>query len=205
MSKKDIPPGYWEDARGAYIPISKIKAIDKDRTQVVEALVAMAKDQQATLTAFKLNTMAAVQEFIERSLKEYDTKWGGAKGNVTLTTFDGRFKIIRSIQDTLVFDERLQAAKALVDECIQEWSKGSKAEIKALINDAFDVDTSGKINTGRVLGLRRLKIDDERWQRAMDAIGDSMKVAHSKPYIRFYERDEASGEYIAIALDLAAV
>lgn len=205
MSKKEIPPGYWEDARGNLTPISKIKAIDKHRTEVVEALVTLAKEEQAKLTVFKLNTMAAVQEFIERSLAEYDTKTGGAKGNVTLTTYDGRFKVIRQIQDTLVFDERLQAAKVLVDECIQEWSKGSKAEIKALINDAFNVDQAGKINTGRVLGLRRLDIDDERWQRAMKAIGDSMKVASSKPYIRFYERDEASGEYIAIALDLAAV
>lgn len=205
MSKKEIPPGYWEDARGNLTPISKIKAVDKDRTQVVEALVAMAKEEQAKLTVFKLNTMAAVQEFIERSLAEYDTKTGGAKGNVTLTSYDGRFKVIRQIQDTLVFDERLQAAKTLVDECIQEWSKGSKAEIKALINDAFDVDQAGKINTGRVLGLRRLQIDDPRWQNAMKAIGDSMKVASSKPYIRFYERDEVSGEYIAIALDLASV
>lgn len=205
MSKKEIPPGYWEDARGNLTPISKIKAVDKDRTQVVEALVAMAKEEQSKLTVFKLNTMAAVQEFIERSLAEYDTKTGGAKGNVTLTSYDGRFKVVRQIQDTLVFDERLQAAKTLVDECIQEWSKGSKAEIKALINDAFNVDQAGKINTGRVLGLRRLDIDDERWQRAMKAIGDSMKVASSKPYIRFYERDETSGEYIAIALDLAAV
>ncbi|KTT21882.1 DUF3164 family protein [Pseudacidovorax intermedius] len=205
MSKKDIPPGYWEDAKGSFIPISKIKPIDKDRTQVVEALVAMAKDEQAKLTAFKLNSMAAVQEFIERSLAEYDTKTGGAKGNVSLMTFDGRYKVVRQIQDTLVFDERLQAAKVLVDECIQEWSKGSKAEIKALINDAFDVDQAGKINTGRVLGLRRLQIDDPRWQNAMKAIGDSMKVASSKPYIRFYERDEHSGDYIAIALDLAAV
>lgn len=72
------------------------------------------------------------------------------------------------------------------------------------MNDAFQVDQAGKISTGRVLGLRRAKIEDEKWQRAMAAIGDSIQVANTKPYIRFYERD-ARGEYVAINLDMAAV
>ncbi|REM31517.1 DUF3164 family protein, partial [Mycobacterium tuberculosis] len=73
------------------------------------------------------------------------------------------------------FDERLQAAKALIDECIQSWSKSSNVNLKVLVNDAFQVDQQGKISTGRVLGLRRHDIDDEKWQLAMKAIGDSMQ------------------------------
>jgi hypothetical protein len=38
----------------------------------------------------------------------------------------------------------------------------------------------------------------------MKAIDDSIQIASTKSYTRFYERD-ASGEYQAIALDLAAV
>ena len=116
--------------------------------------------------------MAEVSDFIDRSLAQYEVQHGGKKGNVTLISFDGRYKVVRQIQESLVFDERLMAAKALIDECIQVWSKGSNAHIKLLVNDAFQVDQAGKINTGRVLGLRRAKIDDEKWQRAMAAIGD---------------------------------
>ena len=148
--------------------------------------------------------MAEVSDFIDRSLAQYEVQHGGKKGNVTLISFDGRYKVVRQIQKSLVFDERLMAAKALIDECIQVWSKGSNAHIKLLVNDAFQVDQAGKINTGRVLGLRRAKIDDEKWQRAMAAIGDSIQVAGSKPYIRFYERD-ANGVYQAINPDMAAV
>ena len=83
--------------------------------------------------------------------------------------------------------------------------QGSNANIKALVNDAFQVDQQGKISTGRVLGLRRIEIQDEKWLRAMQAIADSMQVASTKPYIRFYERDDASGEYCPITLDVAAV
>ena len=74
-----------------------------------------------------------------------------------------------------------------------------------LVNDAFQVDREGKISTGRVLGLRRLDINDDKWQQAMRAIADSMNVSGTKPYIRFYERNERSDEYVAISLDMAAL
>lgn len=205
MSARDIPPGYWEDANGALIPVSKIKEIDKDRSKTVIELCQQAEAESARLMGFKTTAMHAVSEFIDRSLSAYDVKHGGKKGNVTLLSFDGRFKIVRQMQETIAFDERLQAAKALIDECIQGWSKGSNANIKVLVNDAFQVDQAGKISTGRVLGLRRLDITDESWLKAMQAIGDSMRVASTKPYIRFYKRDDATGEYSPISLDVAGV
>ncbi|ABM34667.1 DUF3164 family protein [Paracidovorax citrulli] len=199
-----IPKGYWADAEGALIPVSKIKDIDKDRHRTVSDLCEAAKKQRDELISFKTAAMLELSEFINRSLAEYDVKTGGKKGNVTLFSFDGRYKVVRQVQDTLMFDERLMAAKVLIDECIQGWSKGSNANIKVLVNDAFQVDQQGKINKDRVLGLRRLKIEDETWRRAMDAISDSIKVASSKPYIRFYERD-ASDAYRPIVLDVAAL
>lgn len=97
------------------------------------------------------------------------------------------------------------AAKALIDECVQTWSQGASDNIRVLVNHAFQTDKEGKINTGRVLSLRRLDIKDAAWQQAMQAIADSMQTASTKPYIRFYQRHEATGEYLPISLDVAAV
>ena len=72
-----------------------------------------------------------------------------------------------------------------------------------LINDAFQVDKAGNINTKRVLGLRRLDIQDERWQQAMQAISDSLQVAGSKEYLRIYLR-KGDGSYRQIKLDVAS-
>lgn len=203
----DIPRGYWKDAKGSLIPVAKVQEIDKDRSRTVEALCEAAKQHRASMASFKERAMLEVADFVVRSMEEYGVKRavGKGKGNITLISFDGRYKIIRATQESIIFDERLQAAKALIDGCIQVWSKGSNGNIKALVNDAFQVDSVGKISTSRVLGLRRLNIVDEDWQQAMKAIEDSMQVASSKQYIRFYERNEASGEYMPINLDLAVV
>lgn len=200
-----IPPGYWQDASGNLIPESKVKDIDKLRHQVVTDLCEMAKQNRDGLAEFKLVAMQEVAALVSTSMEQYGVKSGGDKGNVTLTSFDGRYKLVRQMQDHIVFGEQLQAAKALIDECVQEWSAGANDNIRVLVNHAFQTDKAGKINTGRVLGLRRLAIKDEAWQQAMRAIADSMQTASTKPYVRFYERDEGTGEYRAISLDVAAV
>lgn len=206
-TETEVPRGYWKDAKGSLIPVAKVQEIDKDRSRTVEALCEAAKQHRASMAEFKAQAMQSVADFVVRSMEEYGVKRaaGKGKGNITLISFDGRYKIIRATQESIIFDERLQAAKALIDGCIQVWSKGSNGNIKALVNDAFQVDSVGKISTSRVLGLRRLNIVDEDWQKAMKAIEDSMQVASSKQYIRFYERNEATGEYLPINLDLAVV
>lgn len=205
QEKTPVPAGYWRDANDALIPVAKIKAIDKDRNKVVIDLCKEAKNASAALVGFKLAAMQAFSDFVERSLAEYDAKLGGKKGNVTLMSFDGQYKIVRAMQENLMFDERLQVAQALIAECINAWSKGSNDNIKVLVNQAFQVDKAGKINTGRVLGLRALKISDPKWLKAMEAISDSTRTVSTKAHIRFYERDDASGEYYPIHLDVASV
>lgn len=132
-------------------------------------------------------------------------KLGGKKGNVTLLSFDGRYKIIRAIQEGVAFDERLQAARALIDECLRDWTAGARPEVVTLVNDAFRTDSQGEIRTARVLALRRLEITDERWQRAMQAIGEACQVVGSKSYIRVYERIGDTDQYRPISLDIAGV
>ncbi len=201
----EIPAGYWRDGEGRLIPENMVKPIDRARDDLVRELVGEAKAASAVLADFKAKAFGDIGAFVEMSGEQYGVKLGGVKGNVTLLSFDGRFKIVRQIQEHLVFDERLQAAKQLIDECIQTWTEGSSDEIKALINDAFQVSKEGKINTARVLGLKRLNINDEKWLRAMQAIADSVQVSGSKPYIRIYERIGDTDQYQPISLDVAGV
>lgn len=199
-----IPQGYREDAKGALIPLTMIKPIDLARDELVQELADKAKAQSAALRALKDQVFADIKAFVDLSAEKYDVQLGGKKGNITLYTFDGKYKVQVAISERMVFDERLQAAKALIDECITDWSQGSRDEIKVLVQSAFQTDQEGRINTGRVLSLRRMEIRDEKWQKAMDAIGESLQVVGSKEYVRFYER-VAEDKYEPISLDLAAV
>ncbi|MDN7916167.1 DUF3164 family protein [Burkholderia cepacia] len=205
MTKKQIPAGYVMDARGRLVPESMIAPIDQLRDQTITSLIDDAKRLQSSMADFKARAFGDIAAFVEASHEQYGVKVGGAKGNISLITFDGRYKIVRQIAEHLQFDERLQAAKELIDECLREWTAGSNDKVKVLINEAFQVDKEGNVNTGRILALRRLAIDDPKWTKAMRAIVDSIRPTGSKPYVRLYERVEGTEEYRAISLDLAAI
>lgn len=200
-----IPDGYRKDAQHRFVHESQIKEIDRLRDELVLELVEKARTASAALAAFKLSSFAQIDSFVELSKAEYGTKVGGKKGNVSLLSFDGRYKIQKAVQEGIAFDERLQAARALIDECLQDWTEGARPELLTIVNDAFSADTKGEIRTARVLALRRLSITDERWQRAMQAIGDACQVVGSKSYIRVYERIGDSDQYQPISLDIAGV
>ncbi len=193
---------FRENAQGHLVPVSQIKDIDLLRDDVVKGIVESAKNLQTAMAEFKAASMSQVADFVDLSAQEFDVKYGGTKGNVTLLSFDGKYRVQRSIGEHRVFDERIQAAKAKIDECIKRWSEGSNDHIKALVDHAFRVDKQGKIDVNQVLSLRNLNIDDSDWIEAMDAIADSIKVVGTTPYLRVYER-QGDGQYKQIALDIA--
>lgn len=202
---KPIPEGYMQDAKGALWPKDTVREIDLLRDDLVREIVSRAKAQSEALAQFKAGVFGDIESFIQLSGEKYGVKMGGIKGNVSLITFDGRYKVQRAVAESLAFDERLQVAKELIDQCIHEWSQGSRSEIRALINDAFQVDKEGRVNSARILSLRRLDIKDEQWNKAMQAIGESIQVAGSKTYFRVYERVGDTDQYRPISLDIAAV
>ncbi|OOF50295.1 sulfate transporter [Rodentibacter genomosp. 1] len=196
---------YWRDAKGNLTPDELVKEIDKERDALVQEWIEKGKKVSQAIGEFKGGVFDDIQAFIELSAEKYQAKVGGKKGNITLFSYDGKYKIQRAINDHLQFDERIQAAKVLIDECLSEWSEGSRPELKALIERAFNVDKEGNLNTSRILGLRRVDIQDERWQNAMQAISESVQVVSSKAYVRLYERVGESEQYVPIALDVAGV
>ncbi|MEZ8148370.1 DUF3164 family protein [Enterovibrio norvegicus] len=197
-----IPQGYRVNAQGHMVPESQIKPIDLIRDDLVQNVVTAARQQQQALAAFKLLAMNEVTDFVDLSAEAYDVKYGGTKGNVTLMSFDGRYKLVRAKGEHRVFDERIQAAKTLIDACINRWSENVNDHIKALVDHAFRVNKQGRIDVNQVLSLRQLDIDDDQWNEAMDAIADSIQVTGTSSYLRLYERN-SDDSYHQIPLDIA--
>lgn len=199
-----IPEGYKRNAVGHLVPIESIKEEDLARDQFVQDMVARAQEFSAKLQAFKRAVTDDFQAFMDLSAENWNVVLGGEKGNVSLKSFDGRFEIVREVNEMLGFDERLHIAKAIVDECLVKWSAGLDGKIKTLIMGAFQVDSKGKVNTKRILGLRKYKFEDERWQQAMRAIDEAIVVTGSCTYFRFYAADE-QGKLGQVKLDFSGI
>lgn len=203
--KEECYGDYMENSLGHLIPKSTVSDIDKLRDQTVRKIIDDVFKMSLSLKCFKKHIREEIETFTDISASKYGKTWSGKKGNFTLTSFDGMYRIVVAIDENIFFDERLQVARDIIGECIMKWGQGSRDEIMVLVNDAFQVDKAGKINTNRVLGLRRLDIDDPDWKKAMQAITDSVQVTGSKQYIRFYEKNGETGKYIQIPLDVSSI
>ena len=210
MSDKPHPAaidvnGHWylRDAKGSLVPIGAVKPMDLLIDELVRKKLRRARRLSKLLAAFRETTFDDVGELQALLAQEYGATLGGTKGNVTLTTFDGREKIQVASAERIVFGPELEIAKKLIDECLSEWSAESHEWIRALVHRVFDVDKEGQISHAGLFMLLRVNITEERWLRAMQAIRDSMRVSGSRRYTRFYDRPAGDVDWLGVKLDIA--
>lgn len=195
---------YMRDAKGSLVPLGLIKAQHLLEDEAVRKIMRFATDLSAQVFRFKGHTfedLNALQSLFEQ---QYGARAGGPKGNVTFRSFDDTMRVEVKIADLIEFGAELQAAKKLVDECLVEWGAESHEALRALVNRVFSVEKEGQINRAELFSLLRMEVEDERWQRAMDAIRDSIRVTGSKAYLRFRTRPDTSSAWSTVTIDLAA-
>lgn len=207
MSKKpnttqsEVPEGYLRDAQGRLVPMDLVKPLDIERDKLVHEIVAAAGAVQGQLQAFQTESRTAIEAFVEKAAKKYQTKMGGEQGNLSLVSYDGRYKVVISIAKEIYFNEQLNVAKKLIDECLADWSDGANHNLVAVIEHAFETDSEGNAIPNRILGLKSLNIKDTKWKRAMRALNESQQIGAKKPQLRLYEKD-VHGEFKIIPMDM---
>jgi len=194
---------YMKDAKGNLVPLENVKPQHKLEDETVREVISYAEDLSAQIARFRNHTFADLLSLTALLAQEYASERGGKKGNTTFQTVDGCLKVQVQVSDFIDFGPEIQVAKNLIDECLNEWAADSRPEIRSIVTRAFNTDKEGQINKSEVLMLMRLEIEDPRWQRAMDALKDSMRVTGTKSYVRFYKRDTPDGDWKSIPIDIA--
>ncbi|MCC5965518.1 MAG: DUF3164 family protein [Natronohydrobacter sp.] len=194
---------YMPDAKGNLVPVELVAAAAELEDETVRRVMGYAMALSEQVARFKAHTFEDLGALEALLAQEYGQTKGGAKGNKTFMTHDGLFKVQVQVADHIDFGPQLQIAKELVDECLNEWAADARAEIRAIVTRAFNTDRAGQINRSEIFMLLRLEIEDGRWQQAMRAIRDAMRVVGSKTYIRCYQRASHDAPWQAVTIDLA--
>ena len=195
---------YMRDGQGRLTPEAMVRPQDQLQDELVRQMVNHADELSDRIARFRGHCFDDIGAFDALLEAEY----GGharrsVKGNRTYLSFDGMLKVQVQIAESVAFGPELQVARDLVDECLSEWAQGSRAEIRAIVTHAFNVDKEGEISRAGIYSLLRLDIADARWEQAMAAIRDAMRVVGSKTYIRCYRRAAPDAGWKPITIDLA--
>ena len=200
-----VPKGYWVDAKGNFIRAENVSDTDRDTDAIVRKVHAFGGALSEQMWRFREHTQSDVMGLVERVVERYGGRLGGRKGNVQITSFDGRLKVQLAQAERIGVGPELAAAQALVEECVEEWSARGNLKLRALVDAAFRADSTGALSVAQLLRLRRVRIDDARWRRAQDAISDALRPMGKAEYVRLYRRDRASDPWRPVALNLATV
>ncbi|TCV53990.1 DUF3164 family protein [Agrobacterium tumefaciens] len=194
---------FMHNAKGGLDPIDNVKDQYKLEDQTVRKCIEFALNLNAQLSRFRGHTAADLSALDALLGEKYNVTIGGKKGNRTYQTYDGLMKIQVQVSDLISFGPELQVAKALIDECLTEWSADSRPEIQSIVTRAFNTEKEGQVNRADVFMLLKLEIDDTRWKMAMEAVRDAIRVTGTKEYVRFYERETLDDAWHPITIDLA--
>ncbi len=203
----------WINAQGHHIPLNQVSEIDQMKDELAKRLCNETEDLQAQIVAFKARAMAEMNTARALIFEKFGARIGGAKGGFGIKAFDGGCGAEVSVAERVSFGIELQAAKALIDECIESWASDGDLDprIRTLVEHAFQVNKAGRIDTQRVLGLRKLPMNDragnpdKAWARAMEAVTEALNVDGTATYLRFYRRNAGTNKNEQISLDFSAL
>lgn len=196
---------FFADYRGALVPKDVIKPQDLLIDETIGKMFGFAEELSAQLSRFKVHSFADINDLQALLEQQYGARAGGTKGNITLMSLDGLKRVTLQVAEQIQFGPELQVAKSLVDECLRDWSADSNPELRSIVSSAFAVDKEGQIRKAELFRLLRLDIADERWNRAMQALRDSMRPSGSKEYVRFHKRARHGADWEAVSLDIATL
>lgn len=196
---------YFTDFKGDLTAVENVSKEDKARDKVVEACCAKAIKLHEQIKKTKEEIVALVEEYLETVAEKHGTSW---KGNTKILNFAQDQSLTVKVQNYIGFDEKLNVAKNLIDECLAAWTADSNPALATLVNKAFETDRKGKINREFIFKLIRMKMNAktcmDKWEEAMQLLKDSMIVEGSKDYYTLGHRKE-NGEWETIILDFAAL
>lgn len=205
LATTDVPAGFMQNAQGHLVPEALVREQDKLRDSVVLDLARQAIHINSALAEFKKQALGDIGDVVDIAAEKYDVKLGGKKGNVSLTSFNGQFRVQRVYSEQISFTEELEAARELFGQCLDRWTENADNNVRALVDRAFRTNKNKEVKTAELLGLLRLEINDPQWEKAIEALKDSISVTGTAVYVRVYQRIPETDKYKLIPLDLASV
>jgi hypothetical protein len=194
-----------KNATGETLPSEAVKERYIRKSKIVEICHLEAEFVRELLRQLRTEVYESVDDHLDYLAAEYGMDRRNEKGNYTISSFDNEKKVEVRVQEKLEFGEEIQLAKEKIDRCIRRWSKGSNANLRKIVNNAFRVDQTGAVDRNRILALRDIDIDDPDWKEAMNLIADALHVTGTKSYVRFRHRVGEEKKWETIPINIAKV
>ena len=143
---------------------------------------------------------------LREKLNEYGEIKSNSKGGFHLKTKDGKGKIVYKYSTLCDWDERSVKAEELLKDFLSDVVKKKNKEHFELIMGLLEKNKEGKLEYSRMQTLysRENLFTDPRWMEAIRLFKESFRPISSKMRLEFYKRNETSGKWELVSLNLSS-
>lgn len=194
------------DPDGQTIPIESIPALTVLCNEMVNEVAARTLETQEIIRVHKELLFKQFWDFLELCFQENNVpllKEG--QRTIRLTNFAETAKVEYEAKKKLALnDNYFSSAKALLLECVKDWTAQNNAEVKSIVQKIITPDARGRISLYQIIYLANIKSQDERFIRAQNLIKKSLTTQKIQPYLRVYQKNER-GRWEQIVLNFSAL
>ncbi len=197
--------GEWLNRNGRFVQPSTINKAMKKRDKVVCKIMKRTEALNVKMAEHKAWVKAEIEAYMTWLKAHADVTDVETKGNMTLSDYANLQAVEISVNDIIVFDERLNLAKGIIDKCLRKWTGESNVNIKAIVDEAFNVDKKGSVNKMMIMRLLGIEIKDADWVKAMNMIRESIAIGGTRKYLAFRKRSSCEDEFKAMNLNFSSM
>lgn len=176
------------------------KFVEKATSQIVRKAIGLSKH----ITNFYNNTTTEL-EALRDKLNEYGEIKSTSKGGFMRKTKDGNHKVVYRFTQGGDWDERGEKAEGLLKDFLNDFVRKRDLKMFKVVSALLERNKEGKLEYSRVQSLYQLEseFDDPRWKEAIRLFKEGFQPTKSKMRIEIHKRDEKSGKWEPIPLNLS--
>ncbi|MFV0330926.1 MAG: DUF3164 family protein [Dysgonomonas sp.] len=128
-----------------------------------------------------------------------------SKGGFHRVSKDGKHKIVYRYSTICTWDERAEKAEGLLREFLTDFVKKRDIKMYNVVSALLERNKEGNLEYSRIQSLysQENEFDDPRWREAIRLFKESFRPVDSKMRIEVYQRNETSGKWEPISLNLS--
>jgi hypothetical protein len=176
-----------------------------ERDELVETMVAKARDISGILKSFKTDLNVVFDEHQLR-LQEYGGIRSNSKGGFSLQHSNGEMKAVRTRSTQPVWDERSTKALELISDFMQDTVKKKDLKLYEILKSFIQRNEKGELEYSKVMHLlsHKDKYDDPRWVEGLNLIQESYSISLRGYGFDFFVKDE-QGKWLKVEINFTAI
>ena len=206
---KNKQPKCLTDSDGNQIPIKYLKPYEKTREKKVQAIFTRWTKTRAAVEKCMAD---CINDLVELQGERAKLPNGdiGAKGNFSVSSFDGLINVQIKQSYNIRLDERSERARdmmlAYAESMIGKVQDIAGVDVqfmRRMIESTFKPTSTGQLSVGKVFDLLKYTVNDPNWIKAQNILRDSMESERSKAYLIVAKKPDRQHDAETIRLDAA--